>query len=605
MQGASTRAIVATLVVALSGSDAFGALIRDSVMLRTTGQSMWDSGPEAVFSGESFLGVKWGTYDGGAPDRVAAGGIVGDENTRVPGTGGTIPNPARLAWDAAMATCRLTSSFTTCVNGTPAVRTCLPSWLGGGCTTVIPRIPGLGTAPPAEIDNPLSAVFVDTRTGLEGGLDTSGEVGVIPWVEASGGAISADFGFESRIIMPDHIIAGDLFTVSSSISVLGDRTSIVAEAPSFKAGVDGLLNTENDLFGTACVIAAGCTAGTSPLDITPGRFGIISIDTTEDNFLRVGGGTRGEGSLGVPGIGFDKVYEFYVPTPENPDGVDDEVTPKKTPSPRMGDFTVSNPEDKSGGTVSGNEIDFTTNQRLLSLNASLTGLGELAVGSPGILSNKVGIVPLIDIQYTILDVGVGPRFGVQQDFHLDPRARVRLEFDKPVLLEGLLGDVETTAFDFELGSSVSLRFAGEVGKLVRREFYMEDADFTNKTGLTIDPGMKVEIGCIELLDFGGCLLREDYATTGLANIKVFEETWKLRGFNTVAFLGDAGTLPGEGDGDGGGDGETPVSEPPVAVLFASALGLLVLGARSRSRAGPLSGTWFRGRGSARHLTIAA
>ncbi|MEZ5559733.1 MAG: hypothetical protein R3E86_14470 [Pseudomonadales bacterium] len=622
----SRPVVLRTFVVALMGLSAAapafaGLLIEDSVTLATTGQSMWESGPESVFARETFLGTKWGTYAGDDPARLELGTIVGDEHTQVPLTGGTIPNPVRIAWDGAMAACQVVSSYNTCVNGTSAVRACAPSWLGGGCTTIVPAIPGLGNPPPAEIDNPVAAQFIDTRTGLQGGIESSGEAGIIPWVEASGGGIDVQLGFDATIEIPDVINVGEQFTLTSSINVLASETSITATAPSFKAGVDGIFNTENDLFGQACIVTQGCAVGEVPIDVKAGRFGIVSIDTSEDNFLRVGGGAKGVNSLGVPGIGFDTEYVFYVPTPENPDGVDDETTPKKVPSPRLGDFMISNPQDLTGGVVSNNQVDFTTNQQLLSLNASITGLGELAIGSPGVLSNKVEIAGPVSLQYTFLDIAAGPRIGMQQDFSLDPNARVKLEFDKPVILQGppqvtyvtipvqtqvcisqYFGicfqygtvtkyvsvpqtvpgqEITTNIVDMALGDSVNLRFAGEIGNLIGREYYIEDAQFSNRTGATIDPGLKVQVGCITALGLGGCLYNEDFKTEGLININVFDETWALGGFNKVAFLDTILTNPGGTPGSGGGGSTTAVPEPHPLLLLGT--GLLLLTWRMRRR----------------------
>jgi hypothetical protein len=607
-------------VMAFATSVGISGVIEDTVTLTTADQSMWKSGSASVLSEETFLGVKWGTYEGPTsnPERLELGGIIGEENYRVPGTGGDIPNPARGLWEGAMAACQIALSYNQCRYGTRAVRACAPSWLGGGCTTIIPATSGLGDPPPSTIANPIPESIIDTRTGLAGGVETSGEAGIIPWVEASAGGIDVSLPFSATIEVPDAINAGEIFSITTAYEVQ-DTAAITANAPSFKAGVDGIFNSDNDLFGTACVILAGCAEGSTPADVKPDRFGIVSIDTSEDNFLRVFGGERGEGSLGVPGIAFDDVQIFYAPTPENPDGVDDDITPKKVPSPRLGDFTVSNPEDFTGGVVIDNRVDLTTNQTLLSLNASITGIGELALASPGILSNKVEIVGPIAIEYTLLDVAAGPRLGVQQDFGLDPNAYVRLEFDKPVLqrtpptivsirrevqetycvseffgfcfqdgvrTRTVFEEIEvpgeliaTNTVEIALGEGLDLEFAGEVGNIVNREYFLKDPTFSNRTGATIDPGLKIEIGCIGVDVITAdrvCVLEEDYKTAGLINLNLFDDSWTLDGFGTQSFTDTIGLrsagLPGGGVG---GSGSIP--EPPLLVLIA--VGLLLMGAR--------------------------
>jgi hypothetical protein len=124
-----------------------------------------------------------------------------------------------------------------------------------------------------------------------------------------------------------------------------------------------------------------------------------------------------------------------------------------------------------------------------------------------------------------------------------------------------------------------------VGNLIRREYYLEDAQLTNKTGATIDPGLKVEIGCITALGLGGCLYEEDFKTTGLININVFDETWGLGGFNSVAFLGNVSTNPGGTPGDGP---TTSVPEPGSLFLLGGGLLLLVALRTRRTKIVPAS-----------------
>ena len=416
------------------------------------------------------------------------------------------------------------------------------------------------------------------------------------------------------------VLAGQKFAIDTSVNVLGgNETSITAIAPSFKAGVDGVFNLDNEFFGKVCGGPLGCLEDSVDKNINGGRFGLIGVDTTEDNFLRVGGGEKGAGSLGVPGIGFDKEYVFYRPTPENPDGVDDDVTPKKTPSPRWGDFMISNLQDLTGGTVvSGDNVTFQTNQQFLSLNYSITGLAETLLGggpgSPGILSNKIEIVDPVNIQYTLLDISAGPRVGVQQNFALDPNTRVKLEFDKPLVFRGppkqeivnvptikrvcsasflgvcyqykyipgfiptvvtKPGDLITTnVVDIALGDSLEAEFAGAVGNLVKREYYIDDAQLENITAATLDPGLKVQVGCISFLGVGDCLFEEDYKTQGLIDMKMYETTFALGGFDNKIFR-DVVAL------GTGGTGGTAVPEPQT--LFLLGMGLILILFRSRCR----------------------
>ena len=565
-----------TLVgVCLGIADAYGGAILDTGTLLTADQSMWTDGGAPVLKAETFFGTRWGSYAGQAPETLAANLITGVAQQQVPGTGGSLPNPGWVAWQAALGTCEaLGSSQSTCINGTKAVKVCAPSWLGGGCTTVIPALPGLGPEPPQTIDNPIDAQFIDTRSGVAATLQTSGEAGVIPWVDASGGSVDVALPFSATIAMPDDVQSGVAFALSTSATI--DGTKITANSPSFKAGVDGLLNMDNVLSGTACVILAGCQSGVADLDVNAGRFGIVSIDTTQSNFLRVGGDAYGADSLGVPGLALNKQYNIFAPTPENPDGVDDETTPKVLPSPKLGDLTVSGLQDFQGGTVVDGGVSLDTYQEILGLNVSLTGLAELSLGSPGLLTNKIPIIPrLLSVNYSLLDVGVGPRFGIQQFFDLDPHLSVGLQFDQPVTR---IDDSGSTLYadglvNVALGTDVSLRFDGEVGQLIKRTYFLDDPLFSNLTKATIDPGMKIEVGCLEisLIFPRDCVFNEDYQTEGLLGIPVYDNDWVLGGFNTLSFL--TPLLPG--DPPPNGEPSQQVPEPSSVLLLA--LGLLAMG----------------------------
>jgi PEP-CTERM motif-containing protein len=585
--------VVVAAGVLLASGTAPALVINDDFTFSTTGQSMWSEGGASVFKKEVFLGTRWGTYAAEPGDKIPppltlqGGAIVGEANVPVPGTGGTIPNPARIAYDVAFAACDILHTASQCINGIPAVRACAPSWLGGGCVTVVPALPGLGNPPPAEIPNPIGAQFIDTRTGAEGGLASSGEAGIIPWINASGGSIDVKLPVGTTLTLPDAITSGTPFTVTTRMAVKnGLDPEITANAPSFKAGVDGIINMENTFFGTACVIPLGCATDEQDVDILPGRFGILNIDTTQDNFLRVFGEGEGVNSLGVPGIAFNTQYLFFAPTPENPDGVDDEVTPKKTPSPRLGDITVGNLHNFTGGAFDGTELALTTNQTLLSVNVSVTGVSELFLGSPGILSNKVELIkispfPAISLEYTLLDIGVGPRFGMQQDFGLTPDAWVRLEFDQPVTRVSDGMQFDDGIVEVELGEDIDLLFPGATGNLIKRTFFMKEPKFENATAATIDPGLKIEAGCLSGPIIGlDCLFREDFATTGLLAIPVYENEWNLGGFNEVSLLGLASTGVGADD-----PRNAAIPEPATVVLLG--IGMLLLGF-ARNRRGELA-----------------
>src|SRR5688572_18473730 len=436
-----TRAALQLLggVLALLVNNVAAAPIVDVFTFTTSNQSMWREGGSAIFSAETPLVSKWGTYDGSDAEDLKMGGIAGKENQKVAGTGIDIPNPAYEAWKVAYDACRELFSRNTCINGQSAKKTCVPFV---GCATTRPKVSGLGDEPDHTIRVP--SEFVDTRTGMETHLLTSGQVGIIPWVKAFGGSIKIELPVKTTFEMPDILTSGTPFTIKTGLT-LENGARITAETPFLKAGVDGLINMTNTFTGTSCVIFAGCDSSSSTQNFNPGRFGLVGVDTTKDHPFQVFGDGKGTGSnpdfkdaLGVPGLTLDVVHPWFFPSILNTDGVHDPLTPQIDLSkPRLGDVTVFTLDEQlSGGTLTGSKLELDTNQQVMSLNASVTGIGEMSVGSPGFLSKSFSIsIPVFPdpkIVTTLLDVGIGPRFGLQQEFDFTPDAWVRLEFDRPV-----------------------------------------------------------------------------------------------------------------------------------------------------------------------------
>lgn len=223
----SMRSVLALgLVVLLASPPARATPASYDLSFVTTDQSLWDTGTANVFNKTEFLGVAW--QDKGAQLNA----ISGDTNTQV-------PNPARVAYDAAYGLCRLVASASACINGQsgqlpvaalgnrPSVRSC--SWWDvgcqfarggdviaqagydvayGACTLVhsgsvcrngqAARLPvaALGAAPA-----PFSTV--DTRTGFAVGGNSDGRVGLNVGIHADSGSVNATVSYRAALDIPD------------------------------------------------------------------------------------------------------------------------------------------------------------------------------------------------------------------------------------------------------------------------------------------------------------------------------------------------------------------------------------------------------------------
>jgi hypothetical protein len=94
---------------------------------------------------------------------------------------------------------------------------------------------------------------IDKSIGLDvgvasvrAGIRTAGEIGIVPWAQASGGGISISLPVQATVTFPDSVGTNTYFKVSTSYSVQPGYEMRVT-APSFAAGVDGVFNMDNRL----------------------------------------------------------------------------------------------------------------------------------------------------------------------------------------------------------------------------------------------------------------------------------------------------------------------------------------------------------------------
>ena len=99
----------------------------------------------------------------------------------------------------------------------------------------------------------------------------------------------------------------------------------------------------------------------------------------------------------------------------------------------------------------------------------------------------------------------------------------------------------------DLDKGADLKFTGEVGQLIGRSFTMDDANnFHSKTDVNISFQTAIQAACLKaqafVLSIDACLYDQTF-NFSLADIDVFDRSFALGGFNTVAF--DAFTPPPE------------------------------------------------------------
>jgi len=496
-------------------------------------QSMWGPGEAFQLDETYFVGAQW--------NETTSFGSIGN----FPGTGGTIPNPARPLYDAAFATCRLVSSASICRNG------------GLG-------IPGLGSRPSATLPNPIPAVAV----GMEATLTTNGRVGFEFGVTIDSGSVNADVGYDRVLAtIPDAVDAGNaggVVNLNPMADLTGDELN--SQFPTIVLTSGLVFDVFAEVSGQACV--GFCVSFNPSVDVNPdlpivsfnedGAGGIewFGGDPTLEALINFGGGTLPSG-FPVEGIelggGLVEV-DLFLPQPNATyDGTD-------------GTSLLASGQDD-----------------LINIGVDLDNIASL-VATSGATQNIFGgslDLGLGSINWDFIDVDLGPALDLRQEFTLTPTLMVDLMFSRPI---EYLGEFVTFVNGLEWQSLPSFIFgAGET--LVTPTFYLQYGADRNTVNLLnqliLDINGRLEI---DLLSFGFSIGRDLGA---LGNYSL-SDSWALA---SIVEEFDIGQIPlFTTDFAMGGFNEiqaasftVQVSEPGTLALMI--LGLLLLGLREQRRGG--------------------
>lgn len=387
--GFSMRSVAGALVVSLVAVTGHAGVFTFDANFAARGQSMWESGDAGMLDVTEFVGLQWN-------ESTNVNAITGSERTRVPGTGGTIPNPARPLYDAAFATCRLAFSASKCRNGG---RFGLP--------------PGLGSRPSATIPNPINAVYVDTRTGGAGTASTSGRVGFEFGLTADSGSVDSDVDYEVSFTVPDSVAAGEFVSLQSSSSLtagaldttfptLASRMSLVAEA---QAGFTG----------QTCFVGFGCDDANASTGQLGGTFDLVSFNQDgeggisyfeDDPILNALLFQNAAPPTGLPASVSSPIAELttHLPQPNASGGLDGDGTVRAAAQDDLVDFLV--------------DVD------------NIVSLG--LTGTPNLFGAELDMGAIGTVSFDLVDVDMGPTLDLRQAFEFTPSLYVDLAFSQPV-----------------------------------------------------------------------------------------------------------------------------------------------------------------------------
>ncbi|MEQ8953223.1 MAG: hypothetical protein RL120_03755, partial [Gammaproteobacteria bacterium] len=446
----------------------------------TSDQSMWETGA-GIVPQEVTYSTSWSAD----ANTVSLGEITGVESFHVPGTGGSIPNPLRAAYDLSLQACKnIGFTESQCKNGSGAIYTpcVVPDLINGGCLVgndkISDGISGLGSAPPATIPNPIPAQFIDTRTGFEGGLSTSGAVGISSSFGANGGTVDADFEYSVSLSYPDQVLAGEFFSLNPASSL--DSQDMTAFFPQLTGRITTSFETNITGFAKVCGIfngGTGCTTTSDDwvdVDIDPEILEMNTPNLPQDS----------ASLFGLDDLAFDATrIRVFADFGEQGLTLSLPGFPRPLLAINVGDVTLDAPS-----TDLGNSADYENGKLVLSshlpnvviqnVDLDARATAQLVLPPLGAVSN---IGPLT-FRGDVIDLGYGLTIDIGQDFELTPTLMVRLDFDLPVLVQNYEqpGIRAVTSITAPFGSLPDVALIDNQRVTVTPTFYMK-ADFKNQS----------------------------------------------------------------------------------------------------------------------------
>ena len=529
----SVPAALALAVTMLGGPvAALATPVSYDLSFQTSGQSIWDTGTSFTLDKTTFLGVAW------QDRKVAIDTIAGDETTNV-------PNPLRVAYDAAFAACRLLSSASVCINGQaaqapvpalgsrPSVRSCGTFEVGcqiaragdiarraaydaafaacivgfsasvcrNGQVAKLPVV-ALGTAPPQFLN-------VDTRTGFALNGTTDGRVGLNLGVKVDSGSVAATVSYNATLDIPVTAGADKAIPINfNPNSAFAGPNTLNTSFANLAVSVDAVMELSGNVSAEGCFIGVGCQSGGTLFDVNK-TAPVLSFNAD------------GEGGILLLGL---SPSVFGLPPEANGFPFELNVVDLAT-------VTLHLPQPNAGGglDVPSQKLKAAGQDDLVDLILDVDNIVANSAGVPGLFGSSLD-VPFGGVDFDIINVEMGPTIDLKQEFELDPTLFVSLAFDKAVKI----GDTAVTQLVSAWDQLPAITFLDDV-TTVTPTFFVQ-ADLLNKTLLDFDLQFGIDLLQITY-DFGliagvlgiGNVLNE--AVDLFESPDLYSKLFPLAGFN--------------------------------------------------------------------------
>lgn len=480
------------------------------LVFESTGQSMWDSGTAFRKEESVFLGTQWENKT------ATIGNIYGDANYQLTPD---IPAVTVQVW----------------------VPT--PTWSN----------PFKGYWTPVQITPAIDAMTIDTRTGAELNVHSSGKVGLEFGYSIDSGSVDTKANFQAVAELPESVKASEFFSLTTN-SIFADG-SIQTQSPKIEAYISTILQLSGSIDAQACALTLGCAnSGSIALPTIDLDQRILSIDP---NSLKVLDGIMPDGKAfaEIPILNQSLTLEGGITTTVPPvpgfmltgPGFTIGTLPSPAATVELAEMTVYAPDIATTGTGSGEKVTSNGRDDLLSLQLDLDGAATMFAGLPptGMNFHLINTPTLqLSASLDLIDVKAGPVLGVTQDFEFTPTLMADIAFSNPVQIAGLSGLQNNWS---GLWSELP-QFAINETTTFTPSFWL-DASLTNDIGLdlglvgTLDLlklGAKGSFGGVFNLDFNPFTLNDllgignTLFETSKVGFSVYDTTFNLFGFDNIA-----------------------------------------------------------------------
>jgi hypothetical protein len=468
-------------LLVLFSSISSGAIVNSNLSFSSQDQSMWGSGGAFQLDETVFLGKQWN-------ESVTAGGFAN--------ISGPVPNPALAVWTAENALYGL--ELTAYGIAYAAYEVAHAAWWI--CPFLCPSEPqppsvptSPGPAPPLTIDVSLG------YTGLEATATTTGRVGFELGVKIDSGSVDAVVTYDTTVITPENntVAVGEFIVLQTNETLTGDDLS--SQFPTMSAELSVVLEVSAGFTAEGCILSICDDVGFNTGTIG-GTLPIIGLNQGGNFGIEYFGGAEPLNTiLGVAGLPTGMPAVIEIPAPSVIPGVNANIATITAHIPQ--------PNATYDGIV-GDKLTASGQDDLLDVSLDVDTLVSLGITCPlsggcfgGLFGGAVDLGLGFGLSYDLINVEIGPKIDLVQNFELTPTLLVDLQFSRPVMVAGL-GEVTSLASEFWenlpamafMDGTTDILPTFHLGYFAGGKLFDNAVSLFNELFLDVDGNIKIDIG---------------------------------------------------------------------------------------------------------------